>query len=114
MALPADFSIDVNDRLPSLVVQALDGNKVAIDLSAAVTASFHMTLADGSGPVISGSCTFLSPRTNGWVQYDWAAGDTAVGGRYNAEVEFDFGSGKTMTIPNTKIKIQIDVNPEIA
>ena len=85
------FHIKQNDTKPSLSVQLLsDGS--AVDLTGAMV-KFHM------GTIIDAAATIVNAAT-GNVKYNWAVGDTATAGKFNAEFEVTFSDGTVETFPN--------------
>lgn len=98
------FYIKQNDTKPSITAQLLsDGS--AVDLTGA-TVKFHM------GSTIDAAATITDAAT-GNVRYDWASGDTATAGTYNAEFEVTFSDGKIETFPNDEYLL-IVITEEVA
>ena len=109
----ADFYIAQNDLLPSLKAILLDTDgKTPIDLTGCDVA-FRIQLADGTGTVFGGDCEIVGDPTEGVVQYDWQAGNTAKDGVYRAEWVVTFLDGKMMTWPNSKY-VWVEIKPRLA
>ena len=96
------FNIRVNDTLPSIKVQVKHGtvgSMAALDLTG-YTATFDL-INDAGTKVVDGAAATITDPTNGKVQYDWASGDTATAGTYNAQFNLTrTADSKVMTVPN--------------
>jgi len=81
-----------NDTGPSvrIQVQSRETGK-PIDLTGAF-AVFSMTDRDGVLKV-NRSSAVVETGDEGFVRYDWAAGDTDTAGVFDAEFEVDYGGG---------------------
>lgn len=101
------FYITEGNTAPSLRRQLLNSDGTAIDLSAASSVVFRMatqfydTLAEGA-------CA-ITDAANGWVQYDWQAGDTDQQGTHRAEFIVTYADGGVQTVPaNGGMIVEID------
>lgn len=99
------------DLLPVLRVQLLDGDTPA-DLTNGSSVHFHMSNVI-VGLKVDSAMSFLDPRTDGIVEYDWVPGDTDDAGKFNAEIEVTFTDGKTQTFPASKY-FTVVVDPQLA
>ena len=93
------FTIKQFDTSPSIGMnlQAADGS--AVSIVAALDVRFHMRLRGSEVPVIDARARVID-AAGGVVAYDWLAEDTAVSGRYEAEVEITYTDGSIETFPN--------------
>lgn len=85
------------DRLPVLELQLRNENGVAVNLTGAGSVVFTMT-HERTRRVVTGVADIVD-ADEGRVRYEWAAGDTDVGGYYIAKVVVTFG-GLAMTFPS--------------
>lgn len=108
----ADFTIKQGATRPYFKFRILDPTGSGLDVftgSPVLTFRFwHIEDATGLG----GTLTALDPATqagqNGWVEYHWAALDTAKAGLCRAVVSIPQG-GDTLKVPNEGyMTIQID------
>lgn len=104
------YNIKQNDTSPSLSVQLLDGANQIIDLSGA-SAKFFMKIA-GSTTIAVNAAAVITNASQGKVEYEWSAGDTATAANYQGEFQITFINGTVETFPNNKY-ITIRVLPEI-
>lgn len=104
------YNIKQNDTSPSLSVQLLDGAQQIIDLSGA-SAKFFMKIA-GSTTIAVDAPAVITNASEGRVEYEWSAGDTAIAANYQGEFQITFINGTVETFPNNKY-ITIRVLPEI-
>ena len=94
------FSIKQHDLLPDMVLTLLD-NATAVDLTDAVSARLMMRNIV-AGLVVDASVAILDqsvPANRGKVKYVWQAGDTALVGTFNAEVEVMWTGNRPQTFP---------------
>jgi hypothetical protein len=73
-------------------------NERAIDLTNADTVFFVMRSLDGDAVIDSE--VLITDTENGWVAYDWTAGDTDEKGRYKVEFRIEWTNGKIEKVPN--------------
>lgn len=108
--MAADFWIKRRDQLPEIVAILKDATGAVINLSGCTVRFIMTSKADGTTAVDEPAT--VVDAVNGKVKYSWAAGDTDLGGSFNAEFEVEFGSGLFETFPNSKnltIKITDDL-----
>lgn len=90
------YTIKKGDTYPPLTINVTeDGDP--IDLTAADAVKIILKTTAGT------ALTFTATITNamgGVIQYAWQAGDTAIVGSYNAEVEIEWAAGQYQTVPN--------------
>lgn len=93
------FTIKQFDTSPTIGMnlQAADGS--AIDITRALSVRFHMRPLGEVDPVIDARARVIN-AAGGVVAYDWLPKDTAVPGRYEAEVEVTYTDGSVETFPN--------------
>jgi Rib/alpha/Esp surface antigen-like repeat protein len=93
------FTIKQFDTSPSIGMnlQAADGSPV--DITAALDLRFHMRPIGEAGLTIDARASVID-AAEGVVKYDWLPEDTAVPGRYEAEVEVTYTDGSVETFPN--------------
>jgi len=100
MALTIDFNIKRNDTLPAVSASLLDPTGNPVDITGAtVDFIWRLSSADRT-TAVSGSAVLID-SVNGVVKYNWKDGETDVPGIYFGEFEVVFGSGDTLTVPNT-------------
>jgi hypothetical protein len=92
------ISIKQGDRKPDLEATLRDGLGNAIDLTG-TTVTFAMQALDGRVVIADASVTIVD-APGGKVRYSWAAADTAVAGRYQAEFHVTFGGGTRVSVPS--------------
>jgi hypothetical protein len=92
------FLIRQGDTKPLLIATLKDANGV-IDLSTASNAHFHMK--DARGGALDAPAVIAS-GIGGQVRYDWAVGDTANKGDYEAEFLINWAGGAIQRVPNNK------------
>jgi hypothetical protein len=68
-----------------------------VDVTGA-TVTFILKAVGGTTPAVNSAAVVVTP-TAGLVQYNWAVGDTAAIGDYNAEWQVIYPSGKKQTFP---------------
>lgn len=93
------FNIKQNDTSPALEATCLNEDGAPIDLTGATSVRFHMRNATGT--VVLDEDMLVDDATGGIVVYVWDAADTAVVGRFQAEVEITFSNGRVETFPNS-------------
>lgn len=104
-----DITMGQGDTLPSLrTILRLGADPVNLT---GATVEF-LFLPIGGGPSKGGLCVINDPLTAD-VQYDWAAGDTASAGVYNAKFEATFPGGKKMSFPNRGYR-RLEITADIA
>jgi len=104
------FWIKQNDTSPPLRAQLKDGDEVPIVLTGA-SVRFHMrTLA---GATVVDAAAALENASNGIVQYNWQAADTATIGSYQAEFEVTYSDTTIETFPNSGY-IRVEITDDIA
>lgn len=110
----APFTIRQNDRLPTFEVVLRDRNG-PVELTSA-TVRLHLVRTRRRSLVLNVPATPAvdqSGEDRGRVFYEWAVGNTAVPGDYEAEFEVTFLSGKKETFPNEGY-IPVLVTPQLA
>lgn len=108
----ADFTIKQNDRQPVFSAILKDPNDAVVDLTTAVSASLRMRRSGERAHVI-GTMTIGSPKTNGKVTYQWAAGDTFITGEsMEAVIVVEWPGSSYQTFP-TEGYISVDVTDNI-
>lgn len=95
------YSIKKGDLEPNFQVKLALG-ATAIDLSTATGVTFVMTLRTASTPTINAPAVILQDGAVdvGWVEYDWAEGDTDTVGIYDAEFRIAWPTGRPQSVPN--------------
>ena len=93
------FSIKAGDLLPALRVTLYQPDGTAQPLTGA-TVRIHVKKPDGTLH-FDRAVSAIEDAAGGVVRYDWQAGDTAVAGRYTAEIEATIG-GLPATYPNDR------------
>lgn len=106
------FYIKQGDRLPPVeaALQRADGTAVTL---AGATVKFLMRVRGTVAPVVVDAAAVVVDAGTGQVRYDWADGDTATVGDYDAEFEVTVtASGKKQTVPNNgylRVKVRDDI-----
>lgn len=99
------FYIKQNDTSPPLRAQLNDGDDLPIVLTGS-SVRFHMRTLAGV-TVVDAAAAIITP-TNGIVQYNWQAADTAAVNSYQAEFEVTYSDGTIETFPNNGyIRVEI-------
>jgi hypothetical protein len=106
----ADLVIKAGDTFPALVT-TLEENSGPLDLTGAGTITMRM--ASNSVSMTDLECSIVGDPTNGVVEYEWDAGDTATPGTYKVDFLIDFGSGQLQSAPNDSEK-EIIIRPAAA
>jgi hypothetical protein len=104
------FTIKQNDTLPALVAVLKETDGTPIDLTTATGVQLVVKKADGTG-AWKKAAAFVTPRTEGKVQYNWVAADTSNSGTFNAEFEIAWPGG-IQTVPNNNY-FQIEVAEDL-
>lgn len=91
------FTIKQGDTSPSLVANLVTPSRQPVFLEGA-TVLFHMRGQRSSG-VLTAPAVVVD-EDGGQVRYDWAEGDTAAAGDFEAEFEVTYGDGTVETFPN--------------
>lgn len=124
---PYDWTMKRGDLLPSIRAQlgtrpdGPDGDLVPTNLTGMSSCTFVMVQVDATTTpkVVEGDAhvvTGLQPdgttltAADGWVEYDWLAGDTDVVGDYEAEWETLWGT-KPRTFPQETVHT-VRINPD--
>lgn len=86
------FRIKKGDTLPAIEA-VLSTSAGVVDLTAATAVYLVLKEKGTDGALVFKKAgSIVAPATAGTVKYAWAADDTAVVGKYNAEFEVHFGS----------------------
>jgi len=104
------FTIKQGDTSPSLVANLVTPSRQPVFLGGA-SVLFHMRGRRSTG-VLTAAATVVDAET-GQVRYDWAEGDTAVAGDFEAEFEVTYADGSVETFPNEGY-IDITIPEQIA
>jgi len=100
------FYIKQNDTVPSLRATLENGSGDAVDLGTA-TVRFHMRTLGTTTALIDEAAQVIT-ASSGVVQYNWASGNTATVGSYQAEFEVNYSNGTIETFPsNGYIRVEI-------
>lgn len=94
----ASFYIAQGDLLPIVDAVLYDGAGI-VNLTGASVAFVMKDPATGVVKV-NGSCSVVSPATDGHVQYAWTGTDTDTAAIYNGAFKVTFASTKVETFPN--------------
>lgn len=101
------FTMKQHDTLPTRTISLLQTNPantsgpmIAVDLTNAASAKLIAKVQNGAGSFVS-TLAFGSPRSGGTVIYTPVAGDSAIVGAYQAEVEITWTTPAGVeTFPN--------------
>jgi hypothetical protein len=96
---PLKHFIKKGDTAPPIrrqIIQASTG--LPYDLTGA-TAKFIMNEEDKTTPIINAAAVIESPEGNGFIRYDWQAGDTDKVGNFPAEFQITLSGGGVLTFP---------------
>lgn len=105
------FWIKQGDKGPPLVMTLVNDKGEVVDTTALDSGRFLMRSREDNSVVIDNAISFLSPRTDGRVQYDWQANDTLLAGEFDAEIEVVDGAA-AQTYPTDGF-IEVVVAPSI-
>ena len=94
-----DFSIKVDDLLPTLKGTLVDENGVKVDTTNASAIKLRMINPGDAAVKVDAAAGFLTPRTDGRVEYIWQGTDTDTEGDFDGEFEVTFPGGPT-SFPN--------------
>jgi hypothetical protein len=64
-----------------------------------LSADFILKADTGGTIVVNAAAVIETPKTGGFVHYDWITGDTATLGTYKAEIEIHWPGSKSQTAP---------------
>jgi hypothetical protein len=106
----SDLVVKAGDTYPSLVT-TLEENGGPLDLTGA--SSVTMRMASSSVSMTDLVCTVVGDPTEGVVEYEWEAGDTATPGTYKVDFLIDFGDGQLQSAPNDSEK-EIVIRPAVS
>jgi hypothetical protein len=102
------FIIRQHDRVPSISLDAVDEDGVAIDLAAFTSAKFFMRARGASELKVDAAATIEEPASEGKLRYDWGASDTDTAGVFWAEFECSTADGKKRTFPTIgQIRVEV-------
>jgi len=97
------FVIKTNDTRPALeVICSTDDGVVDFTLASSVKLVLKEKGAEGE-LVFKNTAAFVSPRTAGGLKYNWAAEDTEIAGKYEAEFEVTWATGDVQTFPTVGV-----------
>jgi hypothetical protein len=105
----ADLTIKQHDTWPPLRATLSDADG-PVDLTTADTVRFIYKEPVGVTAVVR--VTTVTAATDGKIEYEWVAGDTAVATTYNAEFEVTWGDGEITTFPNAGY-FTFEVTPDL-
>jgi hypothetical protein len=95
--------------LPSLIVQAIDKNGNAIDLSDYDSATFKMKQNGAIAAVIDYNVAEITtPAIDGLLKYTFTSGETDIVGKYKAFFALIKGGVKTLSVPTSGF-LEIDI-----
>lgn len=110
--MAADFTIKRNDRQP-YIGGTLTGGGTVPDVALAGSVVFHLASAVSGSVVVSGAAVVHSAAD--WtVHYEWGTADTATAGMYHGEFQVTLNDGKTITFPNTRKPLTVEITPDLA
>lgn len=95
-----NYTQKADDTKEPIVITLLDASGSPVDTTNAVSALFKMSRPGHPTPKVSGAVSFLEPRANGQVRYDWLAADKDTPGLFVSEVEVTWSGGATQTFPD--------------
>lgn len=104
------FYIKRNDTSPSIQETLLDGDGLPVNIAG--NQGVRFLVRNSANTTVIDEPAIVVDATNGIVQYDWSATDTATAGTYAAEFEVTYNDGKVETFPNdsyTEIVITADI-----
>lgn len=104
------FYITEGDTARSLRRQLVESDGTAIDLTNASAVQFRMATTHYD-TLVDAACT-ITDAANGWVQYDWQAGDTDQQGTHKAEFTITYNDGTIETVPNDGF-MEVVINKKI-
>jgi len=85
-----------------------DPNNRVVDLTGFSEVRFYARIYGTVTAVITGTCN-VSNEPQGEIYYTIKAGETDTAGKYEAEIEVTWGSGKILTFPNIVIIIKSQI-----
>lgn len=104
--MPLQFTMKQHDTLPKRTISLVQtdptnpsGPMIPVDLTTATSAKLIARTAGGSPTTFTSVLAFGTPRTGGTLIYTPVAGDSAVAGQFQAEVEVTSPTG-IETFPN--------------
>lgn len=98
--MAAPVKLIIGELVPAYRVQLLDGYGNPVDLTGA-TVKFQFRAKESSTYLIDSSANVtVNIATDGDVQYDWQAGDTATGGIYQARWHVTFSDNSVLIYPS--------------
>jgi len=100
-----------NDTAPTLVVNLVDDDGAAVDITGA-SVRFHMRKPGAASAKVDSSATLVTGDP-AQVSYAWQSGDLDTEGRFEAEFEVTYSGGAVETFPNDSF-IDVIVRRDLA